>query len=110
PGNIRELKNIVRRATLLSEGEEVQLKALPLEISNYKIPVFDNTPYNNHAATADIKENKHDLKNAALEAEYETILRVLREVNFNKTKAAEILRIDRKTLYNKIKNYEESNN
>ena len=38
-----------------------------------------------------------------MEAEYETILRVLREVNFNKTKAAEILNIDRKTLYNKMK-------
>jgi two-component system response regulator HydG len=46
---------------------------------------------------------KHDLKNAAMEAEYETILRVLREVNFNKTKAAAILNIDRKTLYNKMK-------
>jgi two-component system response regulator HydG len=43
------------------------------------------------------------LKNAALEAEYETILKVLKEVNFNKTKAAQILNIDRKTLYNKMK-------
>ena len=51
----------------------------------------------------EIKENRHDLKNAALEAEYETILKVLREVNFNKTRAAEILNIDRKTLYNKMK-------
>ncbi|MEO6148926.1 MAG: sigma-54 dependent transcriptional regulator [Mucilaginibacter sp.] len=100
PGNIRELKNIVRRAALLSEGDEVPLKALPLEISNYKIPAFDNTPY---TTATEIRENKHDLKNAALEAEYETILRVLREVNFNKTKAAEILKIDRKTLYNKMK-------
>ncbi|RVT98392.1 sigma-54-dependent Fis family transcriptional regulator [Mucilaginibacter limnophilus] len=105
PGNIRELKNIVRRATLLTEGEEIQLKALPLEISNYKIPVYD-TPYTapqTAASAPEVRENKHDLKNAALEAEYETILKVLREVNFNKTKAAEILKIDRKTLYNKMK-------
>jgi two-component system response regulator HydG len=105
PGNIRELKNIVRRAALLTEGEEVPLKALPLEISNYKIPVYEtssiNTPF--QAPAPEVRENKHDLKNAALEAEYETILRVLREVNFNKTKAAEILNIDRKTLYNKMK-------
>ena len=44
-----------------------------------------------------------DLKNAALEAEYDTILSVLKEVNFNKTKAAKVLNIDRKTLYNKMK-------
>jgi two-component system response regulator HydG len=52
---------------------------------------------------ARLKSRKHDLKNAALGAEHETILKVLREVNFNKTKAAEILNIDRKTLYNKMK-------
>jgi two-component system response regulator HydG len=100
-GNIREMKNVVRRATLLTEGNEIAMKTLPLEISNYKMPVFD---YAHHAAEpVELKENRHDLKNAALEAEYETILKVLREVNFNKTKAAEILNIDRKTLYNKMK-------
>lgn len=109
PGNIRELKNVIRRATLLTEGEEVQLKALPLEISNYtRMPVVESrvyetaTPVETAPATA-AKETRHDLKNAALEAEYDTILKVLREVNFNKTKAAEILQIDRKTLYNKMK-------
>ncbi|WP_183575954.1 sigma-54-dependent transcriptional regulator [Mucilaginibacter sp. X5P1] len=104
PGNIRELKNVIRRATLLAEGNEITMKALPLEISN-RMMSFD---YNNHINThtsemPEIKENRHDLKNAALEAEFETILRVLKEVNFNKTKAAEILKIDRKTLYNKMK-------
>jgi two-component system response regulator HydG len=101
PGNIRELKNVVRRATLLTEGNEVTMKALPLEISN-RMMAFD---YNVVAAPEipDTKDNRHDLKNAALEAEYETILRVLKEVNFNKTKAADILKIDRKTLYNKMK-------
>ncbi|GAA4902697.1 sigma-54 dependent transcriptional regulator [Mucilaginibacter defluvii] len=107
PGNIRELKNIVRRATLLTEGGEVPLKALPLELSNYKMPVLDTVPLANGATqqtpAPEVKEVKHNLKNAALEAEYETILRVLREVNFNKTRAAEILKIDRKTLYNKMK-------
>lgn len=99
-GNIREMKNVVRRATLLSEGNEITMKALPLEISNFKTPVYDYSPA---SEIHEIKENRHDLKNAALEAEYETILRVLREVNFNKTRAAEILNIDRKTLYNKMK-------
>jgi two-component system response regulator HydG len=104
PGNVRELKNVVRRATLLTEGEEIQMKALPLEISNYKLPVYEQHHHNNYYnEKPGVPEGKHDLKNAALEAEYDTILQVLREVNFNKTKAAEILNIDRKTLYNKMR-------
>lgn len=96
PGNVRELKNVVRRATLLSESPEIQLKALPLEISTYaKSATIESTIQRT--------ERPRDLKNAAFEAEYAAILNVLREVNFNKTKAAKILNIDRKTLYNKMK-------
>jgi len=106
-GNIRELKNVVRRATLLSEGDQITIKTLPLEISNFKVTAYEPQANGSayYAAPApEIKEApRHDLKNAALGAEHETILKVLREVNFNKTKAAEILNIDRKTLYNKMK-------
>lgn len=111
-GNIREMKNVVRRAALLTEGNEVSMKTLPLEISNYKIPVYEyasppqpepQTQQQQHVPVHEVREGRHDLKNAALEAEYETIIKVLKEVNFNKTKAAEILKIDRKTLYNKMK-------
>jgi two-component system response regulator HydG len=38
PGNIRELKNVIRRAALLAEDNEITMKALPLEISNFKAP------------------------------------------------------------------------
>ena len=103
-GNIRELKNVVRRATLITEGDVIQMKALPLEISNYRTPVTETPVYTNTVPEPVVtKESRNDLKNAAQEAEYDTILKVLREVNFNKTKAAEILNIDRKTLYNKMK-------
>ncbi|WP_276091301.1 sigma-54 dependent transcriptional regulator [Pedobacter sp. JY14-1] len=96
PGNVRELKNVVRRAALLAETDIIQVKALPLEISTYaKATAIENSITKT--------EKPRDLKNAAQEAEYETILRVLREVNFNKTKAAKVLNIDRKTLYNKMK-------
>ncbi|MFI5160732.1 MAG: sigma-54-dependent transcriptional regulator [Sphingobacteriales bacterium] len=105
-GNIRELKNVIRRATLITEGDVIQIKALPLEISNYRsTPAYEpvNMEQQHYEPVPVVKESKHDLKNAAQEAEYDTILKVLREVNFNKTKAAEILNIDRKTLYNKMK-------
>ncbi len=102
PGNVRELKNVIRRATLLSEGNEIKLKTLPLEISTFAQGAALENSYG--LTNAPLRNsNKHDLKNAALEAEYETILNVLKEVNFNKTKAAKILNIDRKTLYNKMR-------
>lgn len=99
PGNIRELKNVVRRAALLSQGGEISLKDLPLEIS---IPVSADAPINGIAHLAQAG-TRNDLKNIAHEAEYETIMNVLKEVKYNKSKAAELLKIDRKTLYNKMK-------
>lgn len=100
-GNVRELKNVIRRSALLTEGEIVQVKALPLEIATFaKVSALQNA-VNSGLNTGSL--NRRDLKNAAMEAEYDTILNVLREVKFNKTKAAELLNIDRKTLYNKMK-------
>ncbi len=100
PGNVRELKNVIRRATLLTDGSIIHLKSLPLEISTYvKVNAIETAVQTSLTGTG----NRRDLKNAALEAEFDTILKVLKEVNFNKTKAAQILNIDRKTLYNKMK-------
>lgn len=100
PGNVRELKNVVRRAVLLTEGETVKPDALPLEISGKKYFVQESELITE-------AENRNDifpaLKKSAMEAEQETILNTLRKVNFNKSKAARLLQIDRKTLYNKIK-------
>ena len=49
--------------------------------------------------------DKADLKAVANNAEYEMIMRVLHSARYNKSKAAQLLGIDRKTLYNKLKNY-----
>jgi two-component system, NtrC family, response regulator HydG len=101
PGNLRELKNIIKRAALLADGHYIESKTLPVEISNYHKFSFGEEENGNGIKSQD--PSKPNLKNAALEAEYETIMTVLRQVNFNKTKAAQILNIDRKTLYNKMK-------
>src|ERR1700743_1260615 len=55
PGNIRELKSMIRRATLLTEGNEITMKALPLEISN-RMMSFDYNNNNNthHTQTPDV--------------------------------------------------------
>lgn len=114
PGNLRELKNVIKRATLLSDGELIEEKALPFEIVNYKrLKDLDDEPAPASASvaslltdTADGEESKPSLKTVANEAEYDMIMQVLRDVNFNKSKAARLLNIDRKTLYNKMKQFD----
>jgi two-component system response regulator HydG len=97
PGNIREMKNVIKRAALLCDEDIIQSKYLPVEISN---PDKFMQPENGL-----LHSSGTDLKSAAQEAEYETIVKVLKQVNYNKSKAAKLLNIDRKTLYNKMKAY-----
>ncbi|MGN6530705.1 MAG: sigma-54-dependent transcriptional regulator [Ginsengibacter sp.] len=108
PGNLREFRNVVRRAVLLTQEGKINSKVLPWEITQSLIlnEVQANGNESMQSITNNAQHKDVDLKDAAAKAEYETIMSVLKEVNFNKTKAAEILKIDRKTLYNKIKIYE----
>jgi two-component system response regulator HydG len=87
----------VRRAVLLTEGEEIQPESLPHEIVQ--------TNGANHSDGEIIQENVGLLKSIAWTAERQAIMDVLEQVNYNKSKASELLSIDRKTLYNKLKLY-----
>ncbi len=120
-GNLRELKNVIKRATLLTDGELVEAKTLPFEISNFNKLQFDSSPEPAAASSVNpvslvmpetTRFSNSDLtfKEASIDAEYEMILQALKKVNFNKSKAAKLLNIDRKTLYNKMKQYREFNN
>ena len=119
-GNLRELRNVVKRAVLLSDGNTVELRSLPFEITNYEkinelIPVqqIKNNAVAETPAVQPVQVTRPanlDLKSASIDAEYETILAALKQVNFNKSKAAKLMKIDRKTLYNKIKEYQMLNN
>ena len=107
PGNLREFRNVVRRAVLLTPSGKITSKVLPWEITNsYTHPVTPAQKTGSDTTTENTVPKDLDLKDAAAKAEYDTIMNVLKDVNFNKTKAAEILKIDRKTLYNKIKIYQ----
>jgi len=103
-GNLREMKNVIKRATLLADEEYIDVKCLPFEISNFQKLQFDvdTTP---EAEDDDEESQANRLKNANLDAQYEVILDVLKKTNYNKTKAAKMLNIDRKTLYNKLSQY-----
>ena len=102
PGNLRELRNVIRRSALLTKEGLIQAKVLPSEISEhtiYDVPAGPDIAYTDYPGN-----NVSSLKKASSRAEYDTIVNVLRRVNFNKSKAAGILKIDRKTLFNKLKN------
>ena len=87
PGNLRQMKNIVKRATLLAQGSFITLLELGTELLE--------TPASGMTSMA--------LRNE--ESEKEHILEALRQTGNNKSKAAQLLDIDRKTLYNKLKLY-----
>ena len=96
PGNLRELKNVVKRAVLLTTGDEVTLQAIPQEMAEgVKEAAVNKTK------SAPI----YDLKVLQEAQEREMIVKTLQEVRYNKSKAARILNIDRKTLYLKMEKY-----
>lgn len=99
PGNLRELNNVVRRGALLTDGKIIELESLPQElIHSEKYNFTDKDTYN-----TTIEPN--NLKAAAFDAEHKVISETLKKVKYNKSKAARMLNVDRKTLYNKMKQY-----
>jgi two-component system response regulator HydG len=85
PGNLRELQNCIKRATLLSKGDFIEKSALPLEFFQTDDQV---------GTDLSLSQN-----------EKEVIQEALAKTNNNKTEAAKLLKINRKTLYNKLKLY-----
>lgn len=100
-GNIREFRNTIRHGVLLAQDNDfIKLRNLPLEVFNLA-PLSTNSknkPYTKEPSTNNLKE-------ATKVAEIKKIYEVLASVNNNKTEAAKLLHIDRKTLYNKIKEF-----
>ena len=83
PGNIRELENMIERAIVVGDGKKIGLKDLPLE----------KTIVNNSAESLD------DFERAF-------ILQILNKYSWNISRAAKALKVDRVTLYHKIKKYD----
>jgi two-component system response regulator HydG len=96
-GNIRELKNVIMRCVLLSKSDTLTTDNLPEIIKYSYTDKAIKGKYDSHGIV--------ELKEASVEAEKEVILNALKETNYNKSKAAKLLNIDRKTLYNKLKQF-----
>jgi DNA-binding NtrC family response regulator len=83
PGNVRELENMIERAIVIGNGKEIHLKDLPLgkDVVSSSVESLDD------------HEKKH-------------ILQILNKYNWNISHSAKVLKVDRVTLYNKIKKYD----
>jgi len=90
PGNIRELVNIVERAVVLCNEEEILAKHLPQELGQYTLKVYRQSS----RQFPTLEEN-----------EVEYVSWILKQVDGNKTRAAEILGIDRVSLWRKLKRW-----
>jgi DNA-binding NtrC family response regulator len=83
PGNVRELENAIERAMVIGREPEIQVSDFPLQVSSGAPPAGQTLE----------------------EVERAYILKVLEGCNWNQSLSARILKIDRVTLYNKIKKY-----
>lgn len=86
PGNLRELKNVIKRAVLLTTNSYIPLDAIPREVLRSS----------GGQKTMDFSKETH---------EKQLILSALEEASYNKSRAAKLLNITRKTLYNKMEHY-----
>jgi len=93
PGNVRELQNAMEYAVVLARNDVIGIKELPAEIQ--LPPVLQTTPASGRRSGVASLDN----------VERETILQALAQTHGNKKKAAELLGIQRPTLYNKMKRY-----
>jgi DNA-binding NtrC family response regulator len=95
PGNIRELENLVERLVILSEGEEIQVSELPDR--------FRAKPAVSSIKTQEIPEQGIHLTIAVQEFERDLILKALDKSNWVKSRAAQLLHLNRTTLLEKMK-------
>jgi len=95
PGNVRELKNVVQRAVLMAKGAELTVDLLPARIrqagGSEPVAVAEPSPIH--------------LGMSLAEVEKEFIRMTIASVGGNKLKAAEIMGVSRRALYNKLKRH-----
>ena len=110
PGNIRELRNVLERAVILTREGVIQMSALPVNFQT-KAPLAaaatatGSAPAPVPAVSGDAESLHLPIGTTVEEAEKGLILRTLEHTRNNKTRAAEILGISLKTLHNKLKEY-----
>lgn len=95
PGNIRELRNLMERASVLCSDPEISLRDLPIEITQSSIK----------SIKTDFKKD-FSLSTAIAQTEKRCLIAALKESQGNKTKASKLLGISRKNLWEKLKQHQ----
>ena len=93
PGNVRDLRNVIERAVILSTGNEIGAEDLPLELRTHRMVSVDSDD------TGESREGSLD------ELRRKQILAVLEQTGWHQGKASEILGISPSTLYRQLKSY-----
>ena len=96
PGNVRELKNVIERAMILTDQEVITPKHLPFELKQIDKMAHGNTEY-------EVSESTTDMSLEGMEKSH--LSKVLKRLEWNKSKASKFLGISRATLRAKIKKY-----
>ena len=90
PGNVRELENVVERSVVIEDNDEITLSSLPSHL---------------HGGSEQTEASSHEIVSLEL-LEKSHIIKALKATDWNRSKTARLLRIDRKTLYDKIRRYQ----
>ncbi len=97
PGNLRELRNVITRSVLACETDRLDADDLPW--------LLDHQDAHSHGGASSRNRTLRPLKESVAEAEKRAILDALEYTSNNRTRAAALLAIDRRTLYNKLKEH-----
>ncbi|WAH36201.1 sigma-54 interaction domain-containing protein [Alicyclobacillus dauci] len=96
PGNVRQLRNAVEHAVVFSKGSSIRFDAFPEEIKEHLEADMGEA----HSLREEMGDNVSDTT-----SECEKILEALKQTNYNRSKAIELLGISRRTFYQRIKKY-----
>lgn len=96
PGNVRELENIIERATILMTGKMLEKKDLSISLKSDFSDIYEYYS----------EEGRIPMQKILESVEKDLLLKGLHRTNWNKTKAAKLLGINRRLLYSKIDQYE----
>jgi DNA-binding NtrC family response regulator len=107
PGNVRQLQNFIERLVVLAEGDAIRLADVERELT--RVPgVAVKVSANANADTdagADAKPGGLSLDTRRRETEREALMKALAHAGNNRTRAARLLEVSRRTLYNKLKEH-----